>query len=455
MSAPPASPPSSSDPLALLRDPATIRARAAAITAAVAQGRSGWFRLDRSRLPEATARVRQGLRTLAPDRPAAGRWRHFGAGAVDRRLCLTNALAALTPAQRLHAEFDLTVIGALLDADAGAAWSWRENSTQQPDLPASALPAAQVGRDDLLAALDAAAGRSATGEPAPASGTAGSAADESAALRLGGADGLVAASLNAFLSGAFSATPGEPCRVDAAALQQTDAAALRAIFQVGPKNPLCGLEARARMLQRLGHALQQASQREGVPARPALLLHRLSAAGAQAAVSAGQLLQELLRFLDPVLCGPTRVMGVPVGDVWPHRFAGGADPITGGLLPLHARGQWLCASLHEVLQRAGVDLLGLDALCTSDELDAVAFLLDCGVLLPRHAGAFERAWKPADEFIVESRALAVTMQHELWTALQAPPEPLPWHAMLQGMHAAAAEGAGARRLRVDGDGVLL
>ena len=41
------------DPLAHLRDPATIRARCAAITRAVEEGRSAWFKLDRSRLPEA------------------------------------------------------------------------------------------------------------------------------------------------------------------------------------------------------------------------------------------------------------------------------------------------------------------------------------------------------------------------------------------------------------------
>lgn len=451
------------DPLVLLRDPLTIRARAGAIAAAIAEGRSGWFRLDRSRLPEATARVLEALRGLAPASTAAGRWRHFGAGGVDRRARLAAALAELAPAARLHAELDLTVLGALLDVDPGAAWSWRESHAQQTVLPTAALPAAQVGRDELLAALDAAAGPAAAGGsaagsaagPAAAPRGVGPDADPAATLRLGGTDGLVAASLNAFLAGAFSDTPGEPCRVDAAALQQVDAAALRAIFQVGSTNPLCGLEARAGMLQRLGQVLQQLSRREGVPARPALLLHRLTGASAQAALGAEQVLQELLHLLDPVLCGPTRAMGVTLGDVWPHRFAGGDDPITRGLLPLHARGLWLCASLQEPLQRAGVELVGMEALCMPTGLEAAALLLDCGVLVPRHARAPERAWKPGDECVVEARALAVTLQDELVAAVQAQRGPLAWHAVQQGILAAAGAGAAAPWLRVEGDGILL
>ena len=53
--------------LALLRDARVIRARCAAITAAVADERSGWFRLDRSRLPEAAARVAATMRRRHPD----------------------------------------------------------------------------------------------------------------------------------------------------------------------------------------------------------------------------------------------------------------------------------------------------------------------------------------------------------------------------------------------------
>ncbi len=157
--------------LALLRDARVIRARCAAITAAVADERSGWFRLDRSRLPEAAARVAATMRRRHPDLviPIHSRWRHFEAGGVDRKAELDAALAALSVADRARAQFDLAVVSVLLDAGAGAQWTYLERPSAA--LPASALPPAKVSRDDLLSMLDQAASAGAAApapEPAPA-----------------------------------------------------------------------------------------------------------------------------------------------------------------------------------------------------------------------------------------------------------------------------------------------
>ena len=54
-------------PLAALWSPATIRARCAAITRAVDSGSSGWFRLDRSRLPDLARRVAELTRQRYPE----------------------------------------------------------------------------------------------------------------------------------------------------------------------------------------------------------------------------------------------------------------------------------------------------------------------------------------------------------------------------------------------------
>ena len=75
------------DPLGALREPATIRARCAAVTRAVADGRSGYFKLDRSRLPELAHRVaalaRERLAELKV--PHHGQWSPLAAGGIHRK----------------------------------------------------------------------------------------------------------------------------------------------------------------------------------------------------------------------------------------------------------------------------------------------------------------------------------------------------------------------------------
>lgn len=447
------------DPLALLRDARVIRARCAAITAAVADERSGWFRLDRSRLPEAAARVASTTRRRHPDLaiPIHSRWRHFEAGGVDRKALLDALLAPLPPDERARACVDLTVVSVLLDAGAGAQWRFDEAAAS---LPATALPAARASREDLMAALDAAAGEPASGSEAPAP----------EGPRLARSEGLAVASLHAFMAGVFSATPGQPCRVDAAALRQIDAAVLRGVFQAGPSNPLLGLEGRAALLQRLGQALQDEAERSGLPARPALLLERLARSGAQREVAAAVLLRETLQLLGPIWRSGTVVMGVPAGDVWPHRFAGGddgrggSDPVTRGWVPFHKLTQWLVYSLLEPLQWTGIDVTGLDALTGLPEYRNGGLLIDTGVLVPRSDSAFERVWKPGDEFIVEWRALTVTLLDELAARVRAElgvdAARLPLARLLEGgtwacgRELAAELRDGAPPLRIDSDGTL-
>ena len=55
------------DLLATLRQPATIRARCAAVTRSVAEGRSGYFQLDLGRLDEAAQRVEGVIRRRFPE----------------------------------------------------------------------------------------------------------------------------------------------------------------------------------------------------------------------------------------------------------------------------------------------------------------------------------------------------------------------------------------------------
>ena len=453
------------DLLEVLRRPQTIRARCAAITAAVADERSGWFRLDRSRLPEAAARVAAVTRRRFPDLriPYHSRWRHFEAGGIDRKAELDAKLAVLSPADRARAQFDLTVVSVLLDAGAGGNWRYAE---QAAALPASALPAERVGRDELMAALDQASGGGAR-PPAPEP-------EAAAGARYGRSEGLGVASFRAFMAGVFSSVPGEPCRVDAQALRQVDAAVLRGVFQVGPSNPLVGLEGRAGLLARLGEALQDESRRDGTAARPALLFDRLSAGGARGSVGAAEILRQVLQALGPIWTSGSQVMGVRAGDVWPHRWAGaetgddpggGDDPVTRGWVPFHKLSQWLSYSLLEPLQWAGIDVTGLDALTGLPEYRNGGLLLDTGVIVPRQAAMLERKWKPGDEPVVEWRALTVTLLDELAVLVRrelgVSAEQLPLACVLEGgTWAAGREIAAERReggappLQIDSDGTV-
>jgi len=366
------------DSLALLRHPGTIRARCRSVLEAVADERSAWFRVDRSRLVDVAARVAALTQRRFPDLrvPPHSRWRHFEAGGVDRRAELEARLAGEDPAEAARARIDLTVVSVLLDAGAGPNWRYADND----------------GR------------------------------------RYTRSEGLGVASFRAFLNGRFSATAGEPLRADAAALARLDAAALNEVFQVGADNPMVGLEGRAALLARLGTLLAARPGPDAAgAARPGQLHDRLSARAAAAPgggrrVDAATLLQEVLALTDGIFTQGTPAMGRAVGDVWAHRFAGvavaggGEDPVTAGLVPFHKLSQWLSYSLLEPLAWAGLEVDLSDeahALTGLPEYRNGGLLLDAGVIAPRDVRLVERRFKPGDEAIVEWRALTVALLDEL------------------------------------------
>ncbi|MFY7903745.1 MAG: DUF1688 family protein [Rubrivivax sp.] len=405
---------------ALLRHPGTIRARCAAILAAVADGRSAHFRVERARLDEAAGRVAALTRERFPDLriPVHSRWRHFEAGGVDRKAGLDAQLAGRSVADQARARIDLTVLSVLLDAGAGAKWRYTEDG-------------ATYARSE----------------------------------------GLGVASLRAFAAGTFSGHPGDPLRVDAAALGRVDVALLRAVFQAGPENPLVGLEGRAALLARLGRSLAAGADADADAARPGdRLWQALTAGGTRSHVSAAEVLDAVLRLTGPAWASGSVVMGRPAGDMWLHRFAGdavaggGRDPLSAGVVPFHKLSQWLSYSLLEPLQWAGIAVTGIDELTGLPEYRNGGLLLDTGVIVPRAPRALERTWKPGDEFVVEWRALTVALLDELAARVRTRLGPdaaaLPLACILEGGTWAAGRAiaserrAGAPPLLVDSDGTI-
>ena len=481
------------DPLAALRESATIRARCAAVTRAVEQGRSGHFKIDRSALPAVAQRVAALTRERFPDlkMPYHSRWRHFEAGGVDRKGELDALLAGRTPAEVARARIDLTVVSVLLDAGAGPQWRY----TERPELDALALPVHRQKGEDLLAMLGAATGggkTKAAGEDAPEAGAdtatpAGTAAQGAAAGRpgqpgqpglsecasFGRSEGLGVASFRAFVAGVFSSDPADPLRVDALALKRLDAAALRAVFQASPSNPLVGLEGRAALLARLGEVLQAQAQAEGGEARPSRLYDQLTEHGQRTELTAGEILRTLVTGYAPIWTSGNRVLGLPAGDVWPHLWAGAQttadglqpDRATGGWVPFHKLSQWLTYSLLEPFEWAGVRVTGLDALTGLPEYRNGGLLIDGGVIVPRDARDLTKTWKPASEFVIEWRALTVTLLDELAVLVRqelgVSAEQMPLACILEGgIWAAGRQIARERReggappVQIDSDGTV-
>ena len=414
--------PASAHPLAQLHDPATIRARCAAILKSVESGVSPSFAIDRSRLPAVADRVAALTLKRYPDLviPFHSRWRHFEAGGVDRKAEMDTLLAGRSVADVARARFDLTVISVLLDAGAGPSWTYTEAGSGQ---------------------------------------------------KLQRSEGLGVASFRAFMAGTFSDTANEPLRVDASALLRIDAAALRSVFQSGSDSPMVGLEGRAALLVRLGQALQREAGRSGLQARPGLIYDRLTDHGTRGSVSAAEVLSEILRSLSPIWPSGSTVQGLAAGDVWAHRWAGAgigggkADRTTDGWVPFHKLSQWMSYSLLEPLQWAGVSVTGLDALTGLPEYRNGGLLLDGGVIRPRDPRLLSRTWKPQDEFIIEWRALTVVLLDELAvlvrTRLGKTAEELPLACILEGgTWAAGREIAqelradGAPPLRIESDGTI-
>ncbi|MDP2006852.1 MAG: URC4/urg3 family protein [Rubrivivax sp.] len=415
-------------PLALLRDPGTVRVRCAAILRAADNNVSEYFTINRNALPAVAERVVALTLKRFPDLniPYHSRWRHFEAGGVDRKPVLDALLQGRSVVDAARARFDLTVVSVLLDAGAGPAWRYTET---------------REGHADLV---------------------------------LQRSEGLGVATWHAFLNGVFSATPDDPLRADAAALERIDANVLRALFQSSPANPVVGLEGRAGLLVRLGAALREEAARAGGPARPGLLFDRLTDNGTRSEVSAAAVLGEVLRVLGPIWTAGSRVQGLPAGDVWPHRWAGdltgsgataGRDPTTGGYVPFHKLSQWLSYSLLEPLQWAGVRVTELDALTGLPEYRNGGLLIDGGVIVPRDPRALARNWKPQDDFIVEWRALTVALLDELATLVRTQlgktAQELPLACILEGgTWAAGREIASERRadgtppLKIDSDGTI-
>ncbi len=387
-------------PAAVLRSTTEIRTRAHYLLTRARAGSSAWFTVHDDAMGGAAAEVADLTAARFPDLviPFHSRWRHFEAGGVDRKRQLDGLLADLDGAGRARVMIDLTVVSVLLDAGAGPDWSYRETGT---------------------------------------------------GLEFTRSEGLGVASWHAFTAGVFSSDPARPLQADAAGLTGLDTSRLAAHFQLGPANPLVGFDGRVNVLRGLGVALADQPEVFGAPGRPGGLFDLLVPDPAAPAVAAHDILTALLSSLSRIWVADNAIDGEPLGDCWRHQAVPGVGG-TDGWVPFHKLSQWLTYSLLEPFGWAGAKVSGLHALTGLPEYRNGGLFLDAGVLRLRDPDWSERAWIPADELVVEWRALTVALLDELAVLVRhrlgVTDEQLPLACVLEGGTWAAGR-ALAQRLR--------
>ena len=347
--------------LAKLLNAAAVRKRCALVHDWVAADRSQHFTLDKRLLAEVAVYVANVTRAAYPDLniPPHSRWRHFSAGGRDRWASMAQKFDGATANDRACAAIDLTTVSVLLDAGAGDQWRYREQAT---------------------------------------GGT------------FARSEGLAIASIDMFAAGIFSSDPARPLQADAAALKTIDAAKLAQRFQVDADNPLIGLDQRAALLRRLGHALEARPVLFGPKGRPGHLADHFTQLHRDGHAPAHEVLSTLLQSLSTIWPSGLIVNGVSIGDAGRHPAVRTGDS-TDGIVPFHKLSQWLTYSLIEPLAMAGLTVVDLDGLTALPEYRNGGLLVDLGVICPRQP--IETPQQFSSELVVEWRALTVTLMDEL------------------------------------------
>jgi hypothetical protein len=363
MSAPAAARESPNGPAELiaLRSAAAVRERCARVCEWVAAGRSRHFTLDEAKLDDAAALVAEVTRASCPDLaiPHHSRWRHFSAGGRDRWAALP--LAGVDVTERARVAIDLAVVSVLLDAGAGAAWSYVERDT---------------------------------------------------GLTFARSEGLAVASLDLFRAGAFSSDPARPLRADAKALAALALPTLAAGVQVSERNPLVGLPQRLTLLQNLAAALAARPDLFGTAGRPGHLIDAILSAAATRRIAAADVLALVLDGLAPIWPSGLNIDGVALGDAGFHPAARTQDR-SDRIVPFHKLSQWLAYSLLEPIEQADVSVVEPDGLTALPEYRNGGLLIDTGVIVPRAPLDPAIAHDVASELIVEWRALTVALLDRL------------------------------------------
>jgi len=356
-----------------------------------------YFVVDESRLAAAVDEVERAMRDAYPDLkvPSHSRLRHFGdvKGLLEKNW----ACDVTEKARRL---VDLVTVSVLMDAGAGSAWSY--------------------------IAVD--------GSMYKAS------------------EGLGMASLDLFNDGFFSSDPALKARVNSYALKQVTEEQLGRGLQVSRQNSLVGVEGRAKLLQKLGDALEAHPEFFGseMP-RPGNMVDYLLRRAVGNTVGLEHVWQVCADGLRSIW--PKQANGLLQGDVWMHSKLKNARPGS-DLVPFHKLTQWLVYSVVDALQvTLGLQVTGTQALTALPEYRNGGLLIDTGLLKLKDPAWLSQTLNVGTELVIEWRALTVVSIDKIAEILRKrlglSVEALPLTSVLEGGTWRAGRII-AKRLRADG-----
>ncbi len=341
-----------------------VRARADAMFNRALAGELAHFTLDMNALDGLAAGV---FDTLSETSDANGTpfyacWRAFEAGGHDRWAMLGAYRQWDDVREMGRTAVDLAFLTAILGADPGPQWSYREAAT------------GEVHR---------------------------------------GAQGLAIATLAMLAGGVFSADPADPLRADATALARLGDEELASGLQHGDGNELAGFEGRGTLLRRLGEvvAMRDVLFSAGDDLRPGCLFDTLMDEG-DAPLAMDHVLEVVLDALAPIWPERVAIDGIPLGDTWRYTETL-VDAASGDLIPLHTMAQKLALSLVEPLLWAGIEVAELDGLTGLADLAHGGLLIDADVMVPRDPAMLPVAQDVDSPFVLEWRSLTVAVLDRL------------------------------------------
>lgn len=319
------------------------------------------FSLHENLLPAAADFVIEVIRERYPDLnvPYHSRWRHFEVGNHAQLNAYNEAIKDNDTYEKARIGLDLIIPSVLVDAGAGAKWQY------------SSLNSVTVGRSE----------------------------------------GLGIASLDAFLSGAFSETQG--LGSDAVGLQNVNVDSFNHLFKISDANPMLGVDGRVGLLNSLGETLAEKSQFFKNKRPGDLVDYILSNYGTE--VSAQQILQLILQSLGDIWPGRLEHNDINLGDTWAYEpFGIGFE----SYVPFHKLSQWISYSVIETLEKNGFTVTNLNELTGLAEYRNGGLMLDFGLLKLRDESNANKSWQPSSDLIIEWRALTIYLLDSLCELIQ-------------------------------------
>jgi GTP cyclohydrolase II len=329
------------------------------------KGHLSHFILDESKIPSVVDYVAEVIRDTYPSLnvPMHSRMRHFKPSILTR-MADSWPSDALERCRRL---VDLCTVSVLLDAGAGPKWKY----------------------------------------VCPWDGTVSNRSE-----------GLAQASLDMFSDGCFSSDPALKSRVNSVGLANLKLDTLERGFQVHGDNGVTGLEGRLGLLRRLAQALEENPEFFGPIEifRPGNVVDFVlrNSDRQTGNVSVNVLWTALMKGYMNIW--PASVAkNIRRGDMWVHSKIKNPSLPGSDVVPFHKLTQWLCYSLIEVIEGAGLGIKFTE----TEQMTALAeyrnggLLVDLGVLKLRDPRMQTFGVHVGSELVVEWRALTVMLMDQV------------------------------------------